>query len=289
VICMIRQIALTSSLWFLFSFGVPSAFAEDLKGYLALGDSLAFGFTPLTPLGDLRNYHGYPEIVADAIHRKLANASCFGESAQHFLASYPPTAPPTDLGCQAWRAQYPLFVSYSGTQMDFALQYLRDHSKTKLVTIDIGVNDLGVLLSIVCHGDAVCAFSKLPEFLSAYAANLTTIYSRIRSAGYRGPIVAVTGYYPFNYHDPQVGAFVALNSILASVTTAFHGKIADAFTAFGISAGASGNVCATGLLVKIPNSTACDTHPSAAGQALIAKLVLSQLDQEFDRERDDEE
>ena len=271
---MIRQIALTSSLWLLFSFGVPSTFAEDAKGsYLALGDSLAFGFTPLTAFGDISTYHGYPEIVADATNLKLANASCFGESAQHFLALSAP-----DLGCQDWRDQHhPLFVSYKGTQMDYAVQYLRDHRKTELVTIDIGVNDLAVLLYIVCRGNPTCAQDKFTKFLSDYGANLATIYGNIRGAGYTGPIVAVTAYYPYNYNDVQAGAFVALNSVLSSVTTAFGGKIADAFTAFKKAAGHSGDLCATGLLVKFPNGT-CDTHPSAAGQALIAKLVLNQLD-----------
>jgi lysophospholipase L1-like esterase len=271
---MIRQITITSLLWLLCSPETSAIFAQDPKGYVALGDSLAFGFTPLTPLGNLKNYHGYPEEVADAIKTKLVNASCFGESAQHFVKLDAP-----DLGCQAWRANHHLFASYKGTQMDYAVKYLKSHWKTELVTINIGVNDL-LLFSqsagAFCNGDIACITNKLiSEFLPAYAANLTTIYNRIRiEAAYTGPIVAVNGY-AIDYQNPvQVAGIAALNSVLASV---FQGNVADAFTAFGSAAAAKGgDLCATGLLVKFPNGT-CDTHPSAAGHALIADLILDQL------------
>jgi lysophospholipase L1-like esterase len=266
-----RLTALFSFLCLTCSVGLQPALADDPKGYLALGDSLAFGFNPLVMPVNLSKYHGYPEIIANAIHRKLANASCFGETSSHFLNLGAP-----DLGCQAWRAAYPLFVSYHGTQMDYAVQYLSDHRKTELVTIDIGINDLGLLLQS-CAGNISCGLAGLPAVLATYQANLVTIYESIRLTGYDGPIIAVTGY-AVNYSDPvEVPAITALNSILSSVTTAFGGKIADAFTAFEVAAlPFNGDVCQTGLLIKLPNNT-CDTHPSAAGQGLLAKLVLNKV------------
>jgi lysophospholipase L1-like esterase len=271
---MLRQVTVKSLLCLLCSLGTSVAFAQEPKGYVALGDSLAFGFSPLTPLGNLKNYHGYPEKVADALKTKLVNASCFGETAQHFLSLAAP-----DHGCEAWRADHHLFVSYKGTQMDYAVKYLQSHWKTELVTINLGVNDL-LLFSqsagALCSGNMDCIMNKMmTEFLPAYIANLTTIYNRLRiEAAYTGPIVAVNGY-AIDYQNPaQVGGFIALNLALASV---FPGQVADAFTAFGVAAAnAGGDLCATGLLVKFPNGT-CDTHPSAAGHALIANLILDQL------------
>ena len=271
---MIRKIACISFL-LTCAFGVQSASAEDQNGYLALGDSLAFGFSPLVaPVGDLSQYHGYPQVVAAPanLNLQLANASCFGETTGHFLKLHA-----EDLGCEAWRAVYPLFVGHGGAQIDYVVPYLRSHPKTDLVTIDIGINDLGVLLRD-CQGDITCAGNGFPKLLADYQANLVTIYSRIRKqGGYSGPIVAVTGY-AFNYADPVVTpAIFTLNGVLASVTIAFGGKVADAFTAFGAAAAPfAGDVCQTGLLVKFPNNT-CDTHPSAAGQNLIATLVLKAL------------
>ena len=266
------------------SLGVQSALADDPHGYLALGDSLAFGFNPLVSPPNLSDYHGYPEFIAQALSldHKLANASCFGETSSHFIKrSLLP-----DLGCEAWRnSNLPMFVSYSASQLDYAVQYLRDHPKAQLVTIDIGINDL-VVLALSCGitptspptaAEIACATTGLTTIvIPTYVANLEAIYSGIRATQYQGPIVAVTGYSP-NYADPiQTPAIATLNYFLSIETLKFGGKIADAFTAFAVAAGPSGNVCQTGLLIKLPDGT-CDTHPSAAGQALIAKLVLGQI------------
>src|SRR5581483_7677551 len=104
-------LAAAASIW-LFSFAATApSWADDgnvakTTRYLALGDSIAFGFNPTVPI-DLENYHGYPQFVAAEVHRRLANASCFGETSGSFLS---PTAP--DFGCRAWKqAGHPLFVA----------------------------------------------------------------------------------------------------------------------------------------------------------------------------------
>ena len=238
--------------------------------YLALGDSLAFGYDPTVAV-DLNNYHGYPQFVSEGIHRKVANASCFGETSGSFLA-----AGVQDLGCSAWKqAGLPLFVPYAGTQMDYAVNYLQNNPNPQFVTINIGGNDLGVL-QLNCNFDLTCEFNALPGMLAAYGQNMLTIFTRLRvEAGYQGPIVLLT-YYVFNYNDPvQVGAFTELNGIAAGIATSFGAKIADGFTAFQAAAAPfGGDSCAAGLLVKLPNGT-CDTHASLAGQQLLAKTVLS--------------
>ncbi len=243
--------------------------------YLALGDSLAFGYTPAAPLGDLADYHGYPQIVASQYPLQLTNASCFGETSGHFvnLSLLP------DLGCASWRASLPMFVTYSPTetQLEYAVIFLKNARNTGLVTIDIGINDLGVLLDITCAGNATCGEEREGGVLGAYAQHLIEIYSSIRGTGYSGPIVAVTAY-AFNYSDPtELIGIVPLNAILVGITDAFGGKIADAFGAFGAAAAPyQGNTCATGLLVPISPGV-CDTHPSPAGQALIAATILKQI------------
>jgi lysophospholipase L1-like esterase len=246
----------------------PNNAIKDTR-YLALGDSLAFGFNPTVPVA-LENYHGYPEFVSAGIHRKVANASCFGESSGSFLS---PTAP--DLGCHAWKqAGNPLFVPYSGTQMDYAINYLSNNPNPQFVTINIGGNDLA-LLQVGCNFDLACELTGLPGVLGAYGENLLQIFTNIRGqAGYKGPIVLLT-YYAFNYADPlQVGAFTALNGIASGIASAFGAKIADGFTAFLVATTPfGGDSCKAGLLVKFPDGT-CDTHPSLAGQELLAETVL---------------
>ena len=271
--CMTRSIKTLATLFFVgCALAITSAAATDLPRntrYLALGDSIAFGYNPLVIPVDVDEYVGYPEIVSGIVHRKVANASCFGESSGSFLVLNAP-----DVGCQTWRASFPLHVSYSGTQMQYVLDYLRANGKkTELITIDIGVNDLGVLLA-GCNDDLNCAALGLPATLAAYAQNLTTIFTGIRQTGYIGPIIAVTPY-AVNYNDQvEVTGLLALNGVLSQAASAFDVKVADVFTAFlAADIPFGNNSCSAGLLVKLPNNT-CDIHPSLAGQTLIAQTIV---------------
>lgn len=246
----------------------PNNAIKDTR-YLALGDSVAFGYNPTVPV-NLANYHGYPEFVSDGIHRKVANASCFGESSGSFLLAGAP-----DLGCQQWKqAGLPLYVPYSGTQMDYAVNYLQNNPNPTFVTINLGGNDLG-LLQVQCNFDVTCEEAGLPGVLAAYGQNMLAIFQKIRGeAQYQGPIVLLT-YYVFNYQDPiQVAAFTALNGIASGIAGSFGAQIADGFQAFLVATlPFGGDSCKAGLLVQLPNGT-CDTHPSLAGQKLLAKTVL---------------
>jgi len=252
----------------------PASAAEPDKStrYLALGDSIAFGYTPLVDPNNTSAFVGYPEIVSQILHRRVANASCFGESSSSFLLLGAP-----DTGCQAWRATFPLKVTYSGTQMQYALDYLSSNvKKTDLITIDIGSNDLGVLLA-GCNGDFVCAAAGLAGTLATYTQNLAAIFGGIRQAGYIGPIVAVAPY-AVNYTDQfEVIGLLAINGVLAQVASAYNVQVANAFDAFfAADVPFNGDSCAAGLLVKLPDNT-CNIHPSLAGQTLIAQTVVSVL------------
>src|SRR5207247_8660011 len=68
------------------------------------------------------------------------NASCPGEATGGFLSLIG-----TDNGCRLYRLLDPLHVRYRGTQMNFAIDFLRSHPNVRLVTIDLGANDVFVL------------------------------------------------------------------------------------------------------------------------------------------------
>ena len=177
--------------------GIATARAEGpAKAYLALGDSVSFGFNPfVVPLGDLSDYYGYPQFVSASVKLNLANASCVGETSTSFLEV---TAP--DLGCHEWRAaELPLFVTYSGlsqSQADYAVSFLRANPKTRLVTITIGGNDLG-LLQATCEAEftsstdiADCEIKGLAAVYANFARNLIAIYQALR---FKAPNAAPTG------------------------------------------------------------------------------------------------
>src|SRR5215471_6134825 len=102
--------------------------ASPAKVYLALGDSVAFGYSPLVDPSDQHNFSGYPTTVARALKENLTNAACSGETSTHFIDS----ASPIDNGCAAYRAHFPLHVAYSGSQLAFADSFLQSHPNTQL-------------------------------------------------------------------------------------------------------------------------------------------------------------
>ena len=247
--------------------------------YLALGDSVAFGYVPPQAVPapnykDARSFVGYPEDVARALRIRVSNAACPGETTASFLV---PGA--LSNGCEnspgssaGYRTQFPLHVQYRGTQMQYALKYLAVHRHTRLVTINIGAND--VFLCQETTADQCASAAEVQAVLQEIQANLTTIYTKIRDvAHYHGRLVALT-YYSLSYSDPaQVAGAKALNSAIASVTEKFGGKVADGFAAFeGPSAAFGGSPCAAGLLIKLPDGT-CNIHPSPAGHLLLARAI----------------
>jgi lysophospholipase L1-like esterase len=257
---------------------------SDANGtYLALGDSVAFGYVPANAdpapkYLDAHSFIGYPEYLAQQLNERVSNASCPGETTASMLV-----AGAQSNGCEnslgspiGYSTLYPLHVQYQGTQMEYALHYLAAHKHTRLVTIDIGAND-----AFVCQATTLDHCSSLAELLgvaSAIAANLGTIFHELRDvAGYQGPIVALT-YYSLSYSDPaQVAGALFLNSVIAGVTTAFGGIVANGFAAFqGPSAAFGGSPCAAGLLIRLPGGT-CNIHPSPAGHRLLAAAIAEAI------------
>ncbi len=245
--------------------------------YLALGDSIAYGFSPLITNPTPSKFVGYPEVLASALHlaqsKKEVNASCPGETSGSFLIGGPGN------GCEQFKAAVGLHVNYPGTQAAFAVSQLQSNKHINLVTLDIGGNDL-LLLQQSCATAAnftTCVASALPAVLQAYGANLTQIMIDLRvQGGYTGNLVLVKLYSPSA--DPTfIQAIEALNQVMVQVGTPFGAKFADGFTAYQVvSAPFNGDPCAAGLLVRL-TSTTCDVDPDFIGQSVLAATVLLSL------------
>jgi lysophospholipase L1-like esterase len=240
--------------------------------YLALGDSVSFGF--ITNAGfeyvNPENFIGFPDYVGQAIKLSTNNAACPGETSGSFLSS---TAP--DDGCRFYRSQVPLHVSYSSTQLDFAVSFLRAHRNTRLVSVGLGADDV-LLLRTQCANDPTCITLGLPQVLAAVETNLATILGDLRAAGFKG-IIVVVNYYSVDYSDAnQTAITAALNQALeTAASTQTATAVADVFAAFqGIAASAGGHTCNVGLLnASAQDQFVCDIHPSQSGQKLIARIV----------------
>jgi hypothetical protein len=238
--------------------------------YLALGDSIAFGFNPLVaPPGIPGNYKGYPEVIGTIIPHSVTNAACPGETSGSLLSTAAP-----DNGCRNWKTAFSLHADYETTQIAFAQSYLAANPDAKYVSINVGANDL-LLVQKKCLGNLACIQAALPAALAAYGQNLGATYTLLRAAGFTGKFVALTTY-ATNYNDPlSVGALTALNGVMTQVTTAFGGVVADGFGTFKFFADkAGGDSCAAGLLIKLPDGT-CDIHPSEKGRDILAVSVVA--------------
>ncbi len=255
---------------------------SDANGtYLALGDSVAFGYVPpnAVPAPDYLDAHsfvGYPEFLASSstnvsrtrLVRARRRRAC---SSPGYRATAARTRPARlsaigrcsrctpSTGERRWNTRFTISAA---------------HKHTRLVTIDIGAND-----TFLCQETTAdnCA-SELPGVAAEIAVNLGTIFHELRDdAGYTGPIVALE-YYSLSYSDPTtVAGTQFLNSVIANVTTANGGIVADGFSAFeGPSVAFGGDPCAAGLLIKLPDGT-CNIHPSPTGQQLLAGAIAEAI------------
>lgn len=249
--------------------------------YLALGDSVTFGYeeSAVVPRPDYlhaASFLGYPEHLATALHLRLANAACPGETSASFVN---PRA--LSNGCEnrlgrgiGYRTVFPLHARYRGSQLQFAVHYLRTHHHVRLITLMIGANDL-----FACQESTADGCTSLDEQHNTVVAiqrNVRRILATIR-AHYRGQIVVV-GYYALSYASPKVASFSGLvNDAQDTAARPFGVQFADGFGALRAGAERFGlNTCTAGLLTQwMQNGTpVCGVHPSYAGQALLAQAVM---------------
>jgi lysophospholipase L1-like esterase len=249
--------------------------------YLALGDSLAFGYQPggeYPPPNyhDVNSFVGYPELVGRSLDLDVVNASCPGETVNSMISvkglSY--GCENTDGKGTGYRTTFPLHTTYTGSQLAFAVKYLEAHRDVKLVTLDIGLNDVSVCETLTSDN---CASSKEQFSLRAEITNgLTTIYHDIRiEAGYTGPIVSVSYYGSGTAASEAVAK--TLNGVTEAVAGAYNVRVADGYDTFQRdSAVSGGNPCSAGLIIALPNGT-CDLHPTRRGQTDLAAAVVQAL------------
>ena len=118
-----------------FSVGTPAE-AKD-RPYLALGDSVVFGYITLAGFEYVnQQLRRVPELRRRGAALDAANAACPGR--QPAASSHHP-APTTAAGLPG---SFPLHVAYTSTQLDFATRFLQANPSTRLVTIGLGANDL---------------------------------------------------------------------------------------------------------------------------------------------------
>jgi lysophospholipase L1-like esterase len=257
--------------------------------YLALGDSVAFGFREANAIPTNKNdytkpktFVGYPEDVARNLGLRVANLACPGESSGSLIS--PKRA---SNGCEnhfngtkqvtgGYATAFPLHVKYADKtakngQLATGVKFLKAHHNVRLVSLMIGAND-GFLCQEKTADHCVSEFNAT---LAKIGKNVARILKAVRNSGYHGQIV-IAQYYSLDYGN-AIDNFQAkgLNSAMQTAAKPFHVRVAHTFSMFRKAAQqAGGDTCKAQLLTQLKNgSTPCGVHPSVSGQALIAQAV----------------
>ncbi len=236
---LLRMVALVGLAFSLFLLFVPPTVASaqsTLIGpksiYLALGDSLAYGYQP-----NLDFDHGYTDDFYSNLKshgtQTYINMACSGETTTSMIDGLCPLA---------ILRKYP----YIGSQLLAAVAYLRAHpGEVSPVTLDIGANDIDLDINY-----STCAISStFTSDLATMDYNLTHIILPQLTAAMTvdghmtGDVLMMNYYNPFINHCPNTLSFgETLNEHLAADASGYA-TLVDVFDAFGGTTVPNPNIC----------------------------------------------
>jgi lysophospholipase L1-like esterase len=249
----------------------PSAFASRPKAstligpktyYLALGDSLAFGYQPNLDFSHSYPQQWYSNDLSKHHVKSYTNYGCNGETSYTFINGSCPYA-------------YLLHTYYITSQLKAAVSFIKGHSgQVSPVSLDIGANDL-----LPDINSSTCAISSS---WSTDLANLDTrltgtILPQLTAAltvnGVRtGDLVMMNYYDPYQNICPNSLTYVQmLNQHLASDAAQFNVPVSDVYTAFGGSTTPNPNICTDTWMC----SAYKNIHATTTGYGVIANTFAS--------------
>lgn len=235
--------------------------------YLALGDSISFGYTPLANPDNATQFVGFPALTAWQRRADLQNLSCPGETAASMLGTGA-----LDDGCRSYRALHPLHTNYEADQLHAAVDLLSRRPQIKRVLVSLGLGDL-MLIERGCAFAPDCILAQQETLKNELAGNLRALYAALRKV-YHGPIVFITLYAVDFGSSLQQQVLTGLAETEKIVADEFNVEMADGYGAMKAAAGPSGDTCAAGLLVQLADET-CDLHPSLRGQLVLTTAALN--------------
>jgi lysophospholipase L1-like esterase len=247
--------------------------------YLALGDSLAFGyseakFEELKPEENPADYNtGYVDDFAKLLKigdpgLQVINDGCPGETTESFIN-----------GPCAYQLEFRLHHPYVGgptsSQLSDALAYLDAHpGAVNPITIDIGANDALGVIKTTCKREAACVVKEAPALFAHIGANLGLILADLRGAAPHATIIVLGLYNPFGEKLTGGDALTAdLNEVMSKVAATVGARFADPLPVFNPpGALEEPTIC---LLTNMCTPLE-DIHPTNLGYAVLAGLIAKQ-------------
>ncbi len=272
--------------------------------YLALGDSLAYGYHQAQFQQELKEHgfvnpanfnDGYVDdfaAVLKLLNPKLnvVNDGCPGETTETFIKGSgvgPEFCAGGPTGTPFPKAF--LHHAYPGTQLEDALAVAKE-AGTGTITLDIGANDILQFLGHTCGFPATfsCSEAEVEAEIGHVVTNIGFILSQLRTAAPTAKIVFVSQYNPYPTVLSPEGrgdaTVEALNGAIKSVAAGFGVKFANTAKVINFSGTHGGpeagdilTVCAFTAMCPggtfNPASPEADIHPTKAGYAAMAAVV----------------
>lgn len=247
--------------------------------YLALGDSLAFGYSQARFEANLPEENpaafetGYVNYFGDVLrvfrpNLQIVNDGCPGETTISMIE-----------GPCLYQQRYPLHHPYVGgptsSQLSDALAYLAAHpGQVNPITIDIGANDALSLIETTCNFNAACIVGGAPSLFAHVSANLGYILGKLRAAAPHAAIIVLGLYNPFGEKLTGADQLTAqLNEAMDKVAEGVNARFADPLPLFNPPGAAEQpTLC---LLTNMCTAKP-DIHPTDLGYKVLAGVILHQ-------------
>jgi lysophospholipase L1-like esterase len=241
--------------------------------YLALGDSITYGFQPTKAKAGARPsafQTGFVDVFAARLRRlapgiQVVNYGCPAESTVTFMRG----------GCPASTDGIELHDAFRGSQLKAALSFVRAHPRdVSPITLTLYGNDWLPVLLDTCKGDASCARKHAPRVTAAFASRLGSILQQLRRAAPDAEIIVTGAWNPDPNQLRQLGdVYRSLEASIVRAAAVSGARVARMVPVFNPSVSLQARKAKLCALTFICSKG--DPHPTDAGYRVMADAHMA--------------
>jgi lysophospholipase L1-like esterase len=231
--------------------------------YLALGDSIAYGFQPTKAKPGARPSDfntGYVDLFAARLRKlspkiQVVNYGCPGESAVTFARG----------GCPSRADGVKLHDAFRGSQLKAAVSFLRAHrAQVSPITVTLWGNDLFPLSQ---------KGKRAPSAIASFASRFNSILQQLRGAAPNAEIIVSGAWNPEADRLEQAEPlYRSVDAAIARAAAASRARVANIFAAFNPGSFPAQKARLCRLTFFCPKG---DPHPTDAGYRAMAGAFMA--------------
>jgi lysophospholipase L1-like esterase len=236
--------------------------ASPQSHYLALGDSMTYGYQPTKPpsAGPSAFDTGYVDVLAARLRKlspqiQVVNYGCPGESSVTFTRG----------GCPSLADGVKLHDPFRGPQLKAALSFLKAHpGEVSPITLALWGNDLAPLSA---------KGRRAPSAIAKFASRLDAILRQLRAAAPTAEIIVVGAWNPEADQLKQTQPlYRSLDTAISRAAGKSRASVANMLKAFN---GPGTAKLQRARLCRLTFSCKGDPHPTDAGYRAMANAFLT--------------